>query len=115
MRPEKIEAFIDNKIKTMFSDSNSLDFIIDDLNTKIEKFSNRDTFIDVSKRYLLNNWERINIRKRYNAYYVIYSKKRIRDLKLLKESKLNSKFNQKKIFDLLLFKESIIKKRYSDK
>ncbi len=65
MAPEKIESFIDKKILEKFSDSsNSIESTINYLYENINKFSARDSYINVSLSYLIKNWDVINFKKK---------------------------------------------------
>jgi hypothetical protein len=109
MAPEKIESFIDKKILEKFSDSsNSIESTINYLYENINKFSARDSYINVSLSYLIKNWDVINFKKKYTTYYVIYAKKRVKDLEWCKE-RTSDLIKENKIFSLLLFKEKLKK------
>lgn len=109
MNHKKIEEHIDAKIfEKLSSKGLTLDAVKSDILDTITRFSARDSFINVSKFYLLRNWELINIREKYNTYYVIHSLKRLNDVNWLIENK--SRFpnlSEPKLFKLIQFKEKI--------
>lgn len=112
MKPDRIETAIDNKIIENLSCGQGLIDVYSLLEDKIERFSNREDFIDVSERYLKLNWDSINFKKRYTTYYVIHAKKRKADIMWLimnSESKFNKfgEFNDYKLFKLLKLKDKL--------
>jgi hypothetical protein len=112
MKADRIELAIDNKIIENLNSGESLIDVYYTLEEKIEKFSNREDFIDVSEKYLKLNWDSINFKKRYTTYYVIFSKKRKADIMWLimnaetKFSKFGD-FNDYKLFKLLKLKDKL--------
>lgn len=112
MLPGKIEDFINNKIIQILS-TDDIDSAISYLEDNIERYSQRDTFINVSARYLINNWSLIHFKKRYNTYYVIYSRKRMKDLDWIKSSAVSTYMkDDKRVFQSVIFKEKLQKGRY---
>lgn len=86
MSPEKILIHIDNIIQEKIKDGWRWTSIIYDLEKKAEKFKKRDGFIPVSERYLVNNWDKIEWKKRMTTMYVIQCIRRIRDLKWIEKN-----------------------------
>jgi hypothetical protein len=111
MSPAKIESFIDNKIEELLFKGESIDFVIFFLADKIKSYSARETYIHVSPSYLMRNWDLIDYKKKYNTYYVLHAKKRIKDLKWIFNSKLVDKFSDQKSFKLMIFKEKMMSTR----
>jgi hypothetical protein len=112
MSPEKINDHIDGKIIDKLSENIKLNELIVYLDDNIIKFSKRPSFINVSKRYILNNWKMIDIKKRYTTYLVMRSFKRKKDIEWLlsKRSefeKINPNLNDKILFNLLKLKENL--------
>ena len=112
MKPNRIETAIDNKIIVELNSGKYLIDVYSILEEKIEKFSNREDFIDVSEEYLKLNWDSIYFKKRYTTYYVIYSKKRKSDIMWLimnGESKFSKfgNFDDYKLFKLLKLKDKL--------
>jgi hypothetical protein len=70
---------------------------------------NRDSFIRVSKRYLVKNWNLIEVKKKYTTYYVIHSSKRKNDIEwvLKNKEKFNKNLTDEKLFKLILLKEKL--------
>lgn len=109
MNHKRIEEHIDAKILEKLSSKGlTLDAVKSDLLDSITRFSIRDSFINVSKFYLLRNWELINVKKKYTTYYVIHSMKRLKDVNWLIENKDRfPNLSEPKMFKLIQFKEKI--------
>lgn len=105
----KIENHIDNKINQKLSvDGLELNSVKSDLIDSITKFSQRDAFINVSKFYLLRNWDLIAVKKKYTTYYVMHSIKRLKDVDWLIENKKRfPNLSDPKLFKLIQFKDKI--------
>lgn len=109
MTTNRIEEHIDKKIYQALCDGESFQFVIDDLKDSIERFSKRSGFINVSRRYLINNWKLIAVKKRYTTYYVIHSSKRLKDIEWIIENK--SKFlnlDKGNMFNLIKLKDKLM-------
>ena len=106
---KRIENHIDSKILEKLSSGGlKLDTVMSDLLDTVTRFSGRDSFINVSKFYLLRNWELINVKKKYTTYYVIHGLKRLKDINWLLENKDRfPNLSDPKLFKLIQFKEKI--------
>lgn len=86
MRPDKIVEYVDKfvvdqiQLGLRWSDIQIL------LDERIIKYKKRDSYIQVSEKYLVNNWDRIEWRKRMSTMLVIQNLKRISDIKWIKEN-----------------------------
>ena len=108
MNPEKINDHIDSRILSQLSEGIKLDEVIIYLNDKIDRFSRKPAFINVSKRYMINNWSSIDIKKRYTTYIVMQSFKRKKDIEWIISKKDNFKnINDKSLFNLIRLKEQL--------
>lgn len=110
MKPSRIEQMIDNKILEHLGKGRTLVDIYYILEDNINKFSNRENYIDVSKGYILSNWENIGSRERATTYYVIFSKERKSDIMwlLMKgQAKFDFTLDSTKLFKLLKLKEKL--------
>lgn len=109
MNHTKIESHIDNKIISKISNDNlSLDSVKSDLIDSITKFSGKESFMKVTKFYLLRNWKVMPVKKKYTTYYVIHSIKRLEDIDWLIERKDRfPNLSDLKLFKLIQFKEKI--------
>jgi hypothetical protein len=106
---KRIEYHIDDKILDKLSSKGlTLELVKSDIISSIDRFSTRDSFIDVSKFYLLRNWGIIDLKKKYTTYYVIHSLKRLNDINWLIENKDRfPNLCDSQLFSLLRFKEKI--------
>lgn len=111
MKPEKVEEAVDRNIINFLSSGKGLIDVYYMLGEKIEKFSKKDFFLDVTKSYIIFNWDSIKIRSKYSSYYVICSKKRKSDIMwLLSNEKFKSSFknlSDYQLFKLLKLKEKL--------
>jgi hypothetical protein len=89
MKPDRVIFHIDNSIKNKIQSGCRWDFIIDDLESKVKRYKQRESFIKVSERYLVNNWDTIEWRKRITTMMVIQYNRRIRGIKWVKNSHKN--------------------------
>jgi hypothetical protein len=104
-----IEEHIDRKILEEISRGNNLDEIISFLKSNCDKFMRRDSFIAISKSYIIKNWNLIEVKKKYTTYYVIHSTKRKNDIEwvLKNKEKFNKNLTDEKLFKLILLKEKL--------
>lgn len=107
MSPNRIEDHIDKKIHQALSDGESFQFVIDDLKDGISRFSSRSGFIKVSKRYIINNWKLIEVKKRYTTYYVIHSTRRLNDIEWIVKNKDKFNLDNAKLFNLIKLKDKL--------
>lgn len=108
MNPQRINDHIDSKILSQLSEGIKLDEVILYLNDKIDRFSKKPAFIGVSRRYMMNNWTSIDIKKRYTTYLVMQSYKRRKDIEWIISKKDNFKnLNDKSLFNLIKLKEKL--------
>lgn len=108
MTPERINDHIDNRIIDQLSEGIKLNEIIYYLDGKINRFAKKESFINVSKRYMMNNWKLINIRSRYTTYVVIQSYKRKKDIEWILSKKESFKnLNDISLFKLIKLKEKL--------
>jgi hypothetical protein len=109
MLATRIEEHIDRKILEEISNGNDLHDIMYLLKSNCDKFMKRDSFISVSRRYIINNWNSIQIKKRYTTYYVIHSKKRKDDIEWIikNRERFNKNLTNDRLFKLILLKESL--------
>jgi hypothetical protein len=108
MTPEKINDHIDGGILSQLSEGMKLDEILIYLDDKINRFSSKECFIPISKRYIMNNWSRIEIKKRYTTYIVMQSYKRKKDIEWIISKKSEFKYvDDKSLFNLIKLKERL--------
>ncbi len=92
MTPDRVVFHIDNSIKEKIQSGCRWNVIIEDLKDKVNRYKKRDAFINVSERYLINNWSRIEWKKRMTTMIVIQSANRVKDIEWIK--KTHHKFPQ---------------------
>lgn len=108
MMPEKIENHIDKKIDVFLASGKTYNEVISDIELTLGRFVLKQSFIKVDKKYLLKNWKVIDFRKRYTTYYVIFSKKRINDIKwIMENSNKFSDLSENKLFGLVKLKDKL--------
>jgi hypothetical protein len=109
MKPDRIENHIDMKILDCITRGNNLSEVVLYLKSNCDKFMKRDMFVNISKKYILTNWDLIEIRKRYTTYYVIHSTKRKNDIEWVLKNKENFEKNitDTKLFKLILLKDKL--------
>lgn len=87
MEPHELIRKIDDRFLYKISEGCSVEELIEHFTGISESCQNRSTFINVSLRYLINNWSFIDPNKKMNTLYVIFVNKRLKDLKWLVENK----------------------------
>ncbi len=92
MSPDKVISYIDKVVIEQIQLGLRWDDISKTLKEKVIKYKKRDSYIQVSEKYLINNWNRIEWKKRMTTMLVIQSLKRLSDIKWIKEN--HSKFPQ---------------------
>lgn len=92
MTPDKVISYIDKVVIEQIQQGLRWDNISMTLKDKVTNYKKRDSYIQVSERYLINNWDRIEWKKRMTTMLVIQSLKRLSDIKWIKEN--HSKFPQ---------------------
>lgn len=108
MRSEKILEHIDKTIIERIKNGERWCSIISYLKDNIVRYKRRDGYIQVSEKYLINNWDRIEWKKRMTTMLVIQSNRRISDINWIKKS--HSKFPQLGsvgMYKLLLLKDKL--------
>ena len=108
MHHSKIEEHIDNRIiRHIVADGLKLSAVKSRLNDNVVKFKKRQECLNLTKYELLKNWKNITIKKKYTTFYVIHTKRRIKDIDWMisKRKKLN--LSDEKLFKLVKFKEKI--------
>jgi hypothetical protein len=110
MKKESIERAIDNRIIAELSSGKNIIDVYYKLCEKIDNFSQKEEFIEVSKEYLESNWDFFNIKTRYISYYVIFSKKRKSELMWF----IINKNRFRNISDLKLFSFLKLKNKLSN-
>lgn len=87
MEPQVLIRKIDDRILYKISEGCSIDEIIEHFTGVADSCQRRRSFIKVSLKYLINNWRLIDADKKMNTLYVIFLRKRLKDLKWLNDNK----------------------------
>jgi hypothetical protein len=106
MEPHVLIRKIDDRILHKISEGCSVDELITYFTEVADSCQRRKTFIKVSLRYLINNWSFIDASKKMNTLYVIFLRKRLKDLKWLSENKHKfSHLEGEKLYRILRLKD----------
>jgi len=87
MEPHVLIRKIEDRILYKISEGCSIEELIEYFTGVVDTCQNRRTYINVGLRYLINNWKFIDPNKKMNTLYVIFLRKRLKDLKWLVENK----------------------------
>jgi hypothetical protein len=108
MKPEKVLNHIDNQIVDQINLGQRWDDIISYLSGNVKRYKKRDGYIQVSETYLVNNWERIEWKKRLTTMLVIQSMRRIDDIKWIKKNHQNfQRYGSLKMYKLISLKDKL--------
>ena len=86
MSPERVLYHVDNQVLDKINLGQRWNDIIEYLSSNVKRYKNRDAYIQVSEKYLINNWNRIEWKKRMTTMLVIQSMRRINDIKWISEN-----------------------------
>jgi hypothetical protein len=86
MTPDKVISYIDKVVIEQIRQGLRWNDISKTLKEKVTNYKKRDSYIQVSERYLINNWDSIEWKKRMTTMIVIQSLKRLSDIKWIKEN-----------------------------
>ena len=86
MGPEKIIQHIDDTIINQLEIGCRWDVILETLQDKVRRYKKRDGFIQVTEKYLVNNWQKIDWKKRMTTMIVIQSMRRIEGINWIKKN-----------------------------
>ncbi len=92
MSPNRVLEHIDNNIVDKINKGHRWDDILIYLNNNIKRYKKRDAYIQVSEKYLVKNWERIDWKKRMTTMLVIQYVRRVNDINWIKKN--HQKFPQ---------------------
>lgn len=115
MSAEKITQHIDKMIIQRIRKGDRWIGLIDYLKDNIKKYQKREGYIQVSEKYLISNWDKIEWKKRMTTMLVIQSNRRISDINWIKKN--HSKFPQLGsigMYNLILLKDKLRYNQSSD-
>jgi hypothetical protein len=115
MSPDKVISYVDNFVIEQINLGLRWDDICILMKEKVKKYKKRDSYIQVSEKYLIQNWSRIEWRKRMSTMLVIQNLKRISDIKWIKENHHNfPQLGSVGMYKLLLLKDKLRYNQSSD-
>jgi len=108
MEPHVLIRKIDDRLLYKISEGSSIEELINHFTGIADSCENRRTFINVGLKYLINNWNFIDPNKKMNTLYVIFLRKRLKDLKWLNDNKHKfSHLEGEKLYRILRLKDMI--------
>ena len=108
MEPERVLYHIDNQVIDKIQLGQRWPDIIHYLNSNIERYKKREAYIDVSEKYLINNWSRIEWKKRMTTMLVIQSNRRVKDINwIMKNHKNFHQFGSVKMYKMMSLKDKL--------
>ena len=108
MVPEKVLYHIDNQVIDKINLGLRWNDIIDYLNSNIQRYKKRDAYINVSEKYLLSNWSRIEWKKRMTTMLVIQSQRRVKDINwIIKNHKNFPQYGSVKMYKMISLKDKL--------
>ena len=106
MEPSELIKKIDDRFFCKLSEGHSIEELINEFTSVSENCQKRNTFIKVKLKYLIDNWNTIDVNKRMNTLYVIFVNKRLKDLKWLVDNKYKfSNLENNKLYKLLKLRD----------
>jgi hypothetical protein len=108
MRPEKVLQHIDKQVIEQISLGQRWEDILFNLSCNVKRYKKRQGYIQVSEKYLINNWDRIEWKKRLTTMLVIQSIRRIDDIKwIIENHKSFPRYGSSKMYKMLSLKDKL--------
>lgn len=108
MEPEKVLQHIDRQVVDQINLGQRWDDILFNLTCNIKRYKKRDGYIQVSEKYLINNWDRIEWKKRLTTMLVIQSIRRIDDIKwIIENHKRFPRYDSIKMYKMISLKDKL--------
>lgn len=119
MRKESIIEMIDKRIIESFVNGYSEDWIVEDINSRINKMSD---FVKLQKIDVNTDWNNLtkvdfssknlsNTRIKYTIFYINHSKKRIDDINwIMSKRNIFNGLSKSELFKLVKFKEKVLER-----
>jgi|APGre2960657423_1045063.scaffolds.fasta_scaffold278561_1 hypothetical protein len=86
MTPDKVVTYIDKVVVEQIQLGFGWNDICQTLKEKIINYKNRNSYIQVTENYLINNWDRIEWSKRMTTMIVIQSQRRLFDIEWIENN-----------------------------
>jgi hypothetical protein len=108
MESSKVLQYIDNSVVDQIKSGLRWEAIIHQLRSKAVRYRKRESFIQVSEKYLVNNWDRIEWKKRLTTMIVIQSQRRIKDIQWIVENhKRFPQYGSLKMYKMIYLKDKL--------
>lgn len=108
MSPSRVLKHIDETITDRIKKGHRWDNILEYLEDNIKRYKKRDSYIKVSEKYLVNNWERIEWKKRMTTMLVIQYKRRANDINWIKKNHQKfPQFGSLKMYKMMSLKDKL--------
>lgn len=108
MEPEKILSHIDNQVIDRIQLGQRWEDILYYLDSNIKRYKKRDGFVDLSEKYIVNNWSRIGWKIRMTTMLVIQTDRRIKDIIWIKENhKKFPQYGSVKMYKLISLRDKL--------
>ena len=108
MNPEKILIHIDKQVIDRINMGLRWDDIIDYLNINAGGYKKREAYINFSEKYLVNNWSRIEWKKRMTTMLAIQSLRRVDDIKwIMKNHKNFPRYGSVKMYKMIFLRDKL--------
>lgn len=109
MEPSRVIKHIDKSIIERLESGFCFKDIFDYLSQNLTRYKKRDAYIRVSERYLINNWNRIEWKKRMTTMLVIQTSRRSSDIKwIIKNRDKFKKYDDVMLYKLVLLKDKLL-------
>lgn len=109
MEPSRVIKHIDNSIIERLESGSCLEDVFDYLSQNLIRYKNRDAYIRVSEKYLINNWNRIDWKKRMTTMLVIQTSRRKQDIKWIIQNRSKfEKYDDVMVYKLVFLKEKLL-------
>jgi len=107
MKPNRILQHIDNRIIDFILMDYTWQDIIFYLKSNVKRYKKSEHYIQVSETYLVRNWDSIDRMKRSKTALLIFSLRRISDIKWLIKNEDKFDYDMEKKYRLILLKDKL--------
>ena len=108
MTPDIVINHIDGQVIGLLDSGEKLSGITNYLVANIKRYKGRESYMEVSQKYLIRNWSRIAWKKRMVTMLAMQSQKRVDDIQWLLENQSKfGKWESKKLYKILSLKDKL--------
>jgi hypothetical protein len=108
MSPNRVLHHVDKSVADKIKNGQRWDDILYYLEDNIKRYKKRDSYIRVSERYLVNNWDRIQWKKRMTTMLVIQYSRRVDDINWIKKNHQKfPQFGSLKMYKMISLKDKL--------